>query len=184
MLTNKLTSNWQNNMYVKQIMVSAVIGLALSASLPIGAQAQAPNRIKQFNAWGAYSHTGTTGKVCYVLSIPTLKEPADRDHGDVFFMLSQHPGQNVSLEPQFRVGYPFQAESKVILNIDGKTFNMFTKGANAWMENPAEEQSVVNAMRAGRSMNVVGKSRRGTQTKYAYSLSGVTASINEIKNCK
>lgn len=171
-------------MNVKQIMVSAVIGMTLSASLPIGAFAQAPTRIKQFNAWGAYSHTGSSGKVCYVLSIPTQKEPADRDHGDVFFMLSQHPGQNVSLEPQFRVGYPFKADSKVVVDIDGKKFNMFTKGANAWMQNPAEEQSVVNAMRAGRSMSVIAQSRRGTQTRYAYSLSGVTASIKEIKNCK
>jgi len=82
------------------------------------------------------------------------------------------------------VGYPFKDDSKVVLDIDGKKFNMFTRGTNAWMENPAEETVVVKAMRAGRSMSISGQSRRGTVTKYAYSLSGVTASIKEIQNCK
>lgn len=162
------------------IATAAVLGLAIATS----AFAQAPTRIKQHNAWGAYSHNGGNGKICYILSIPTQKEPSDRDHGDVFFMLSQHPGQNVSLEPQFTVGYPFKDNSKVVLNIDGKTFNMFTRGTNAWMENPAEEPTVVAAMQSGSKMSLTGQSRRGTQTRYSYSLSGVTASLKEIQTCK
>ncbi|MEO0909349.1 MAG: hypothetical protein AAFX96_03105, partial [Pseudomonadota bacterium] len=107
------------------------IGLALIATaMPAASYAQAPTRIKQHNAWGAYSHNGSAGKVCYVLSIPTQKEPKDRDHGDVFFMLAKHPGQNVNFEPQFTVGYPFKDDSKVTLTIDGKKFSMFTKGSN------------------------------------------------------
>ncbi len=160
-------------------------GLALIATaMPEASYAQAPTRIKQHNAWGAYSHNGSAGKVCYVLSIPTQKEPKDRDHGDVFFMLAKHPGQNVNFEPQFTVGYPFKDDSKVTLTIDGKKFSMFTKGSNAWMENPAEEPAVVAAMRSGRAMSVSGMSRRGTVTSYAYSLSGVTASLKEIASCK
>ena len=161
-----------------------ILAGAMTALITTTAFAQAPTRIKQHNAWGAYSHAGSSGKVCYVLSIPTGKEPADRDHGDVFFMLAKHPGQNVTLEPQFTVGYPFADESKVVLDIDGKKFSMFTKGSNAWMENPAEEPAVVSAMRSGRSMSIVGESRRGTKTRYSYSLSGVTASLNEIQTCK
>ncbi len=160
--------------------VSALATVALIAP----ANAQAPTRIKQHNAWGAYSHNGSGGKICYVLSVPTQKEPADRDHGDVFFMVAKHPGQNVNFEPQFTVGYPFADNSKVTLEIDGKKFSMFTKGSNAWMENPAEEPAMVAAMRAGSKMSVSGQSRRGTQTRYAYSLSGVTASLKEIASCQ
>ena len=98
-------------------------------------------------------------------------------------MLAKHPGQQGNLEPQFTVGYPFADNSKVTLNIDGKTFSMFTKENNAWMENPAEEATVVAAMRAGSKMSVSGQSRRGTQTSYSYSLSGVTASLQEISSC-
>ncbi len=170
-------------MKIKAVLKSAAVAIALGGLLTTTANAQAPTRIKQHNAWGAYSHSGEKGKVCYVLSIPTQKEPADRDHGDVFFMVAKHPGENVGLEPQFRVGYPFADNSKVILDIDGKQFSMFTKGSNAWMENPAEEPTVISAMRAGSKMSISGESRRGTKTSYSYSLSGVTASLKEIENC-
>lgn len=173
--------------YRKPFIAAAVVAIgtmiAASAGLTGVASAQSPNRIKQHNAWGAYSHQGAAGKICYILSIPVKKEPEERDHGDVFFMLSQHPGQNGVLEPQFTVGYPFKDQSKVALVIDGRTFTMFTVGSNAWMENRAEEQQVIDAMRAGRDMSLSGFSRRGTNTVYTYSLSGVTASLNEIKTC-
>ncbi|MEM7214578.1 MAG: invasion associated locus B family protein [Pseudomonadota bacterium] len=168
-------------MFVRAFLaVLAMLAISVSAF----AQAQAPTRIKQHNAWGAYSHSGNTGKICYVLSLPTAKEPAERDHGDVFFMVAKHPGQNVNFEPQFTVGYPFADESKVILDIDGRKFSMFTKGSNAWMENPAEEPAVVAAMRRGSKMSLTGQSRRGTQTRYSYSLSGVTASLKDIEACQ
>jgi len=176
----------QKAMYSK-FLVSGLIAVALvTGALATGAlaQAQAPTRIKQHNAWGAYSHAGASGKVCYILSIPTQKEPADRDHGDVFFMLAKHPGQNVTFEPQFTAGYPFADNSKVVLDIDGKKFNMFTRGSNAWMENPAEEPAVVTSMRNGKGMKLTGKSRRGTETGYSFSLSGVIASLKEVQDCK
>ncbi|MEZ5800147.1 MAG: invasion associated locus B family protein [Nitratireductor sp.] len=118
------------------------------------------------------------------MSIPSQKLPADRDHGDVYFMLAQHPGQNVTLEPQFTVGYAFRDNSKVVLDIDGRKFSMFTQGNNAWMENPAEEPLVVEAMRKGKAMSLTAASRRGTQTQYTYSLSGVSASLSDIQNCR
>ena len=170
-------------MKFKSVLAGIAATAIISVNFAIPANAQAPTRIKQHNAWGAYSHNGAKGKICYVLSIPTQKEPSDRDHGDVFFMLAKHPGQNGNFEPQFTVGYPFQDNSKVILDIDGRKFSMFTKGSNAWMENPAEEPAVVAAMRAGSRMSVSGKSRRGTATSYAYSLSGVTASLKEVASC-
>jgi hypothetical protein len=40
-------------------------------------------------------------------------------------------------------------------------------------------------MRAGKTMTISGQSRRGNQTTYAYSLSGVTAATNKIDGeCK
>ena len=170
-------------------MMGLTIALFAAGFSVSAADAQTPTQIKQNNAWGSFSFQGSDGKVCYVLSIPTEKLPAEVDgravdHGDVFFMLAQHPGQNVRLEPQFTAGYPFQENSKVILDVDGKKFSMFTKGQNAWLDNPAEETAVVTAMKAGAKMSVQAASRRGTQTNYNYSLSGVTASINDISACK
>jgi hypothetical protein len=158
--------------------------VALAAVVALSAAGSAQTLIKEFNKWEAYSYKDNNGKICYVLSRPTGKSPNDRDHGDVFFLVSQKPGQNISYEPQVEVGYPFQDESDVVIKVGGQSFNMFTKGNNAWMKNAAEEPALVGAMRAGSDMKVEGKSRRGTATSYDFSLSGITAALNEIKDCK
>jgi hypothetical protein len=150
----------------------SILAVAIAAVLSGPARAQAPTQIKQNSAWGSYSAQANGSKTCYILSMPTQKQPTDRDHGDVFFMLAQHPDEASSLEPQFTVGYPFKDDSKVILDIDGKKFSMFTRGQNAWLEN------------AGKEMSLQAQSRRGTQTSYTYSLSGVTASLKDIDGCQ
>jgi len=169
---------------MRQLTARAAILAAVAAFAAGPALAQAPTRINQNKAWGSYNYRSTDGTLCYILSIPTEKAPADRDHGEVFFTLTSHPGQGGTLEPQFMVGYAFKDDSKVVLDIDGKEFTMFTKGSNAWMENPAEEPAVVEAMQRGRSMLLKAQSRRGTQTIYTYSLSGVSASLKDIESCK
>jgi invasion protein IalB len=162
----------------------AALALAAAGGIAAGpAHAQAPKLINKYEAWSSFSATVDGTKTCYILSVPTDKQPPDRDHGEVFFMLANHSGEN-SLQPQFKVGYPFKDDSKVTLDIDGKKYTMFTRGDSAWLENAAEEGAVVNSMRSGKAMSLTAYSRRGTQTSYKYSLSGVTASLKDITNCK
>lgn len=167
-------------MFVRRIATALAIVLAGSGI----AAAQAPTRIEQFKAWGAYSYKSNGGTVCYVLSVPTAKEPAAVDHGDIFFIVSQRPGQNISYEPQAMVGYKLKDGSKVNVTIDSKNFVMFTKDQAAWVENAAEEPALVAAMKGGSSMTVKATSARGTATSYTYSLSGISAALSKIENCK
>jgi len=166
--------------------VKSISLLAFVAAVPLGsALAQTPKAIKQHKAWGAYTYQDArAGKICYVLSIPTTKEPADRDHGDVFFLVSQKPDGSKGYEPQVEVGYPLKEKSDVTVTVEGKTFAMFTQGNNAWLKDVSKEPELVQAMRAGRSMKVSGQSKRGTQTSYTYSLSGISAALKEVANCK
>ncbi|MEM9734951.1 MAG: invasion associated locus B family protein [Pseudomonadota bacterium] len=164
-----------------------VAGLAVAGTMALStdsANAQTPKPIKQHKAWGAYTYNDArAGKICYILSIPTAKEPTDRDHGDVFFLVSQKPDGSRKFEPQVEVGYPLKPQAAVTVTVDGKDFKMFSQGNNAWLEDVGQEPALVEAMRAGRSMKVSGQSSRGTQTSYTYSLSGVTAALNEVANC-
>lgn len=169
-------------MFARQIAIALSVMLASSSFA--AAQAQAPNRIQQFKAWGAYSYKQGAGTVCYVLSVPTTKEPASVDHGDIFFIVSQRPGQNISYEPQAMMGYIMQANSKVTVTIDGKNFVMFTKEKAAWVENAAEEPALVAAMKTGHNMSVSAVSGRGTKTNYAYSLQGISAALKQVESCK
>jgi len=142
--------------------------------------AQTPKKVKVIKDWAAYSYSGKKGKICYVVSQPKTKSPADRDHGDVFFFITHRPGEGVRNEASVVVGYPFASKSKVTINIDGQGFSLFTQGDGAWVENAAQEKALVDAMRKGRQMQISGQSSRGTTTKYSYSLSGITAALNTI----
>jgi hypothetical protein len=82
------------------------------------------------------------------------------------------------------MGYQLKEGSKVDVSIDGKGFTMFTKGNSAWAENAAKEPELVADMRAGTKMTVKAVSDRGTNTEYTYSLSGVTAALDKVKDCK
>jgi len=152
------------------------------ASTPV--LAQSATKIGQHNAWGTYSYDQNGGKVCYVLSVPLDKQPSSLNHGDIFFFVSQKPGQNISFEPQFIAGYDMQANSKVTVTIGAQSFTMFTRGKSAWMENAAQEPQFVAAMRGGSDMKVAAKSGRGNDTSYTFSLRGITAALNSIQNCR
>ena len=164
-------------------MIATVTGLMLIA-LGSPASAQQATKIGQHNAWGTYSYQASGGKVCYVLTVPTDKQPPNLDHGDIFFFVSQRPGQQVSYEPQFIAGYPLQQNSKVTVTVGDKDFTMFTKGKSAWVENAAQEPVLIAAMKAGSDMKVQAKSGRGNPTSYVFSLKGISAALSSIANCK
>lgn len=159
----------------------AVLALALGAT---PALAQSATKLSQHNAWGTYSYAGDKGNVCYILSVPTEKQPTSLDHGDVYFFVSQKNGQGAAFEPQFIAGYAFQADSKVVVSVDDKSFSLFTRGKSAWMENAAEEPALIAAMKAGSDMKIAAKSGRGNATNYAFSLKGVSAALESIRACK
>jgi hypothetical protein len=119
-----------------------------------------------------------------VLTVPTDKQPPTLDHGDMFFFVSQRPGQQVSYEPQFIAGYNFQENSKVTVTVGDKSFSMFTRGKSAWVENAAEEPVLIAAMKGGADMKVEAKSGRGNATSYVFSLKGISAALTSIANCK
>lgn len=168
-------------MSLKKVLTATAAIVVFSSA---ATAAQTPTRMNQFNAWGTYSYDAKSGKVCYILSTPTKMEPANVDHGDIFFLISQKPGQGIHYEPQVVMGYQLKPGSKVSVDVDGKKFSMFTKGESAWLENAAQEPQLVADLRAGKSLQVDAVSDRGTSTHYAYSLSGVTAALKSIQNCK
>lgn len=164
-------------------LIAIAAGLILAVgTVPVFAQSA--TKIGQHNAWGTYSYQSGNGKVCYVLTVPTDKQPTSLDHGDIFFFVSQRPGQQVSYEPQFIASYNFQENSKVTVTVGNKNFTMFTKGKSAWVENAAEEPVLIAAMKGGSDMKIAAKSGRGNPTNYTFSLKGISAALTSIASCK
>ena len=166
-------------------LISIFSGLALVV-LASQAYAQSARKMDEHGDWATYSYQAQNGKVCYVLTVPkpSSMKPASVNHGDMFFFVSQRPGQAVSFEPQFIAGYALREGSKVSVSIGSKDFTMFTKGKSAWVENAAEEPQLIAAMKGGSEMEVKATSGRGTKTSYSFSLKGITAALDSIAGCK
>jgi len=62
-------------------LIAIVSSLVLVAAFAAPAMAQQATKIGQHNAWGTYSYQSQAGKVCYVLTVPTDKQPKTLDHG-------------------------------------------------------------------------------------------------------
>lgn len=158
--------------------------LLLAGTIAADAQ-QSPLLLVQSKDWSAVTAGAQKSKVCYALSKPTKLEPSSLNHGDVFFFVSTRPGENVRNEPSIQVGYNFKEGSRVSVDVDGSKFSLFTRGDGAWVETPAEEAKLVDALKRGRTLAVGGTSGRGNATTYAFSLAGVSAAIDAIaKECK
>ncbi|MFD2259596.1 invasion associated locus B family protein [Chelativorans composti] len=167
---------------MRGILSSLVVLSVVATAAPAFAQATAMGKN---GAWGIYSYNSSSGKVCYAMSMPTQKLPETLDHGDIFFFISPKAGRPNTFEIQFQTAYNMQQGSKVNLTVDGdKKFVLFTEGKSAWLENVNDEPAVIDAMRRGSEMKVSAVSGRGNPTNYTFSLSGVTASLNAIQNCR
>jgi invasion protein IalB len=160
---------------------SLVIAVAASPAL-----AQTATKTGQHNAWATYSYQSDNGPVCYISSVPTAFNPSEGvNHGDIFFLISNKPSANVPLEPSFRAaGFDFQEGSRVQVRVGDASFNMYTQGGWAWVENAADEPRLVEAMKAGVDMQVSARSSRPRDVGYTFSLRGVTAALNAIANCR
>ncbi|ATP13087.1 hypothetical protein AT246_02725 [Bartonella henselae] len=164
----------------KKKFIAAFVMVFISAGATC---AQAPNRLDQFEAWGAYSYKSPQKTICYVLSMPLESLPTTVKHGDNFFLVTKRSHSPLSFEPQFMAGYPLKEGSRVTVTIGSKDFDFFTKDSSAWLASPALEKQLVSAMRAGKNMKVSAFSKRGTHTTYIYSLKGVTAALNAAQKC-
>jgi hypothetical protein len=164
-------------------LAAAALALTVGAALAQGAAK--PSLLGTFSDWTMWSYTGSyngngEGKVCYIYAEPEKMQPDKLDHGRVSFSVTVSPSQGVDNEANFVAGYPLKEQSPVTVDIDGKKFTMFTQGDSAWLVNKSDEPQLLAAMKSGKSMVVKATSRRGNQTTYNYSLSGVTAASEKM----
>ena len=137
--------------------------------------------------WAAYRSGDAGSRTCFISSLPTKKtgkyDPDNR--GDVRVFVSHGPGKDNRNVVQFLAGYKYKAQTDVTVAIDGKKFKLFTIEGRAYAESAEDDVAMIQAMKRGSKMTVVGFSSRGTKTTDTYSLSGFTKTKALIdKTCK
>jgi hypothetical protein len=157
--------------------------IAAAAVLGSCALALAQTNVGAFKDWNAFVSNESDGKLCFVASQPKDSKYSQPITGrdPVFFMVTSIPAKGIRNEVSTIIGYSFAPNSEVTVDIDGKTFKMFTnesQGDTAWAV-VEQQAALVEAMKAGTRMTVQGQSKRGTVTTDSYSLSGVTAALDK-----
>ncbi|WP_349368896.1 hypothetical protein [Salinarimonas sp.] len=162
-------------------LLGACAVATVAASAPAQAQQAQATQLGTFGDWAAYTTEASGSKLCYALSQPQrrLPESLRRDPGYLF--VSFRPSENVSNEVAAVMGFPTEENQTATGEIDGTTFNFVTRGENAWVQDPAQEDDVVAGFVRGRSFELKVRSARGNDTTDVYSLSGFTAAMNRAK---
>lgn len=161
---------------------AATVALGLAGLIASSLVAQAKtDHVGDFRDWGVYQNTDLPGNRCYALTVPMKFHPAGVRHGDNFIIISKVSG---SYSPQLVMGYQLKANSAVNVMVDGAQFPFFSEGNRAWAENVADEARILRAMRSGKTLDVKAVSARGTQTRYTFSLMGLSASLERVDSCQ
>ncbi|MEM6712849.1 MAG: invasion associated locus B family protein [Pseudomonadota bacterium] len=178
MLSHLLFSNLLAQGVTSRALAVMATAFALSFMMT-PAHAQEPTFVEQSRDWDVFTTTIEGGQACFIVSRPRTYDPMPESrHGDVFFYLTRRPVASVTAEPLILVGYSFAEGSQVTATVGASNFTFLTQGPRAFLNDPAEGDDLLAAMRAGSDMQVRGTSARGTNVTYTFSLSGVTAGTN------
>jgi len=161
---------------------AAAAGVALAGSIAL---AQSVKSIGTYSSWTAFTHGEGGSLLCFATAQPTKQEPAGAKRAPAFVYVSSWPKDGVKAEVSVRVGYPLRIGSEVTMAIGGSNFKLFVHGDRAYVADAEDELKLIEAMRKGATMTVVGTSERGTTTTDTYSLAGVTQALQAVAaNCK
>ena len=124
-----------------------------------------------------------------MLSQPKQTNPGDVKRDSIYFLISTWPGRKVRNEPSVVPGYAYKDGAKTQVQIGTDKFEFFTKNdgsaGGAWMENATDEKKLIESMKKGAGMTIIGVSARGTETKDNYSLAGLSAALQKVDtSCK
>lgn len=153
------------------LALAAVIALAAA---PASAQDNEIKRLGSYRDWSAYATQQNGGQVCYMVSEPKKEEGNYDRRGEVYAMVTHRPNEGTFDTVSFIIGYPFDEDKPVTVNIDGNKFTLFPHNDTAWAPDKQTDKALVQSMIKGRQMIVKGTSSRGTLTTDTYSLLGFT----------
>jgi invasion protein IalB len=151
---------------------------AAPAGAPGGGQA---TLVATFNDWSAYTAQTGRSKICYALSQPKARTPANLKDTPAYIFVSFRPAENVRNEVATVLGFATKDGGDASVSIGSTKYDLVTKAQNAWIKNPAEEAQTIATMSRGQAMVVSATSARGNKTSDRYSLAGFAQALDRAK---
>jgi|SRR5579871_2469045 len=172
---------------VTRIALGAMFAAAVLAPSVGPAAADSPATLLVVNkGWSAFTSGSGSSKICYALSKPTATDPKKAKRDPIYFIVTDWPGRSpkAKSEPEAVPGYQYKDGSTVTAQVGADKFEMFTQNADgagaAWVRKKADEVRLIEAMRRGQELIVIGTSKRGTETHDTYALAGLSDVLDKI----
>lgn len=161
-------------------LLGSFLALALSTSSAFAQSA--PKLSGTHGDWSVYTRGSGSERICYVLSEAQTESPTTVNHGDIYFMVSNWKNGAATEQPSFLAGYNLKTTRAPKAQVGSTALTMFAADNEAFITENSDERRLVAKMRAGSTMTVSAVSSRGTQTRYTFSLKGVTAALRQAKS--
>ncbi len=145
---------------------------------PAQPAAASPSLLGQYGDWGVYMSQNAKTKICFALSQPKERLPANLKRDPAYFFVSTRPGENVKNEVSILVGFPLKEDVETSLQVGSDSYSLYARKDGAWVRNVAEEARLVESLRKGRYLTVKSTSLRGNVTTDRYSLSGAAQALD------
>ena len=170
--------------FLSFILLCLIGCLAIGVLFVFNAQGSRANAevIGVYKDWTAGTYKSSGSLVCNMWSQPKASVGKYTRRGDVFAFVTHFPEEGTMSQISLDLGYPIGPKRiKVIVN--GKEFLFDTDGERAYAQS-GDTKTLIKAFRKGSTLLVKSRSKRGTDTKDTFSLSGFTKANDQInKNC-
>lgn len=174
-------------MAIRAVAPGALVGLVFGTVLGtvlIGsagpASAQAVRLLGDFNAWSAYAASEGGGTVCFALTRPTDISPTPEGYGQGYLYVTHRPAEGIRNEINLVAGVDLAPDSTASVRVGSSSYALFTQADAAWLDDPAQTESLASAIRAGTNLIIEATSAAGIRFTQTYSLAGATASSQAI----
>ena len=147
---------------------------------PAATTNQQPTSLGRFGDWQAFQLGTAKTKSCFAVSSPKERKPEGLNRDPATFFVTHRPGEGVRNEISLIAGFPMKEGGDASITIGKVSYSLYTKEANAWIKNAADEGTAVATMKKGKDVVFDGASRRGNKTTDRYSLTGFSEALAAI----
>ena len=142
--------------------------------------------LKNFKNWCAGEHKEDESKSCIMISTPVSEKgnPPYKSRGEILATIYHMPSEGNNRVIYITTGYTYKKDTIVTIKIDQNKEHEFNiiEDDSAFSDDENIDKQVIDQMKKGNKMIVVGSSSRGTKTTDIYSLVGFSAAYTYISN--
>lgn len=144
------------------------------------ANTSTPQPLGQFGDWQAFQVGAGKTRSCFAISNPKDRQPAGLNRDPATLFITHRPSEGVHNEISVIAGFTMKDGADATLKLGSAAYALYTKEANAWVKNAAEEGTILATMKKSRDVTFVGTSTRGRTTTDSYSLNGFRPAVDAI----